>query len=447
LEYLRFGISDYGAETMLRDVHQVPAASYLEFSIDEPSLVREEIYWQPPAAGSSDLSFTEAAAELRRLFLRSVEWHLRSDVPVGAALSGGIDSSAIVMAMREIGGKSLDFSTFSYIAPGSSFNEQHHAEAVASAAGARIFKITATDEDLVNEMETLIDLQDEPFGSTSIYAQRRVFQTAAEEGITVMLDGQGTDEILAGYRHFFAARIASLLRSGKLLQAARLWRSTPSRTGYGATPAVWMHAAGLLLPPALRGPAMQISGQRSMPRWIDTAWFRERDADGVVPRQGSGRNTLIEQLQISLAETSLPALLRYEDRNSMASSVESRVPLLTTPLVEFVLSLPESYILSPEGVTKAVFRCALDGLVPNTILSRRDKIGFATPEADWLKSRQAWVAGILESDTAANIPAIRTEIMKKQWQDCLAGRSRFDFRFWRWINLILWAKIRNVHFE
>ncbi len=131
----------------------------------------------------------------------------------------------------------------------------------------------------------------------------------------------------------------------------------------------------------------------------------------------------------------------------MANSVESRVPVLTPPLVEFVLALPESYLLSPEGTTKAVFRRAMRGLVPETILSRRDKIGFATPEAAWLKSQHAWVTSILESDAAAQIPAIRPEIMKRDWQNFLQGRAQFDFRFWRWINLIRWAEIREIAFD
>ena len=104
-------------------------------------------------------------------------------------------------------------------------------------------------------------------------------------------------------------------------------------------------------------------------------------------------------------------------------------------------------VLSPEGTTKAVFRRAMRGLVPETILSRRDKIGFATPEAAWLKSQHAWVTSILESDAAAQIPAIRPEIMKRDWQNFLQGRSQFDFRFWRWINLIRWAEIREIAFD
>jgi len=447
LQYLRFGLTDHGSETLIRNIQQVPAASWLEFSVDDLTLTQQKTYWRLEAEPRHELSIDEAASELQRLFLQNIQWHLRSDVPVGAALSGGIDSASIVLAMRKRGGDALNLNTFTYIAPESEFDEQKYADLAGSAAGAKMSKTAATSQDLVQEIEALIRLQDEPFGSTSIYAQQRVFQASAAAGIKVMLDGQGADEILAGYRYFFAARTASLLRRGHWLQALRLLRSMPPFPGHAASPAVWMHAAGLLLPPGLRGTAMQFSGHGVMPRWLNAEWFRERTIADGIPRQARGPHYLNEQLQISLTETSLPALLRYEDRNSMANSVESRVPFLTTQLVEFVLSLPESYLLSPEGTTKAVFRRAMRGLVPETILSRRDKIGFATPEAAWLKSQHAWVTSILESDAAAQIPAIRPEIMKRDWQNFLQGRSQFDFRFWRWINLIRWAEIREIAFD
>jgi asparagine synthase (glutamine-hydrolysing) len=140
-------------------------------------------------------------------------------------------------------------------------------------------------------------------------------------------------------------------------------------------------------------------------------------------------------------------LLRFEDRNSMAFSVESRVPFLTPRLVDFVLSLPESYLLAEDGTSKAVFRRAMRGLVPDAVLDRRDKIGFATPEESWLVALRPWIRDVLASDAAARARPLRLDALRRSADALLDGRGRFDFRLWRWVNLIRWAQRFDVSFE
>ena len=139
--------------------------------------------------------------------------------------------------------------------------------------------------------------------------------------------------------------------------------------------------------------------------------------------------------------------MRYEDTNSMAYSIESRVPFLTMPLVQFVFSLPEEYLLDDRGTTKCIFREAMRGIVPQPILDRRDKIAFSTPEQAWLTTLRPWVEAILQSDAAHTIPAFSHQYVTAQWQAMLAGKSRFDWRFWRWMNLIRWAELYDVTFD
>ena len=140
-------------------------------------------------------------------------------------------------------------------------------------------------------------------------------------------------------------------------------------------------------------------------------------------------------------------LLRYEDRNSMAYSIESRVPFLTPQLARFVLSLPESYLIDRDGTTKAVFRRAMRGLVPDVILDRQDKIGFATPEQRWLRQLSPVVERILASDTAAAIPMLRLPVLRAEWQAMKSDPPGRDFRAWRWINLIEWVRRSGVVFS
>jgi len=131
----------------------------------------------------------------------------------------------------------------------------------------------------------------------------------------------------------------------------------------------------------------------------------------------------------------------------MAFSIESRVPFLTWELVSFALSLPEEFLIDDRGATKSVFRRAMRGITPDPILDRRDKIGFATPEHDWLRVLQPWVESVLGSAAAAGIPALDPVGVRRAWEDMLAGRAAFDWRFWRWINLIRWTELNAVRWD
>ena len=130
----------------------------------------------------------------------------------------------------------------------------------------------------------------------------------------------------------------------------------------------------------------------------------------------------------------------------MTHSVESRVPFLTPALVQFVLSLPEEYLIARDGTSKSVFRAAMRDVVPDPVLDRRDKVGFATPERNWLIQLRPWVVDILRDD-AGLPPVFDPEVVQQEWQSLVAGQARFDFRFWRWINLIVWARNFDISFE
>lgn len=445
-EYLRFGRTDHHDETLFAGIHQLPAAHYLEVSLDHPTDLRLVRYWQADLDSPLDLSFAEATEHVRGLFLNNVRLHLRSDVAVGAALSGGIDSSAIVGAMRQLE-PGLSLHAFSYVADDPALSEERWMKLAGSSAGAVLHRVQPTPDELVADLDRLIDLQDEPFASTSIYAQYRVFRLAREAGITVMLDGQGADEMLAGYRWYVAARLGTLLRRGRFLEAARFLRRATRLPGTGGMARVLLQALGLLVPSAFKATGMKLTGNGLTPRWLNAAWFRERGLEPQLAPRVGGANVLRGQLHRTLVETSLPMLLRYEDRNSMSQSIESRVPFLTVPLVDFVLRLPEEYLISRDGTSKSVFRQAMRGLVPDAVLDRRDKIGFVTPEQSWLATLRPWVDQTLRSEAVQRVPALKGEAVRDEWQAVLQGRRPFDFRVWRWLNLIRWAERFDVGFD
>jgi asparagine synthase (glutamine-hydrolysing) len=436
LLYLRHGLSDQGMDTLLSGINQLPGAHYMELALDKPGDASPVRYWKPRLS-ASELPFDEAALRLRELFLDSVRLHLRSDVPLGAALSGGIDSSAIVAAMRHID-PSLEIHTFSYIADDPSMSEEQWVDLAAAKAGAKVHKLHATPAELVDDVEGLISAQEEPFGSTSIYANHRVFRQAGQAGIKVMLDGQGADEFLGGYRYYLGAQLASLFRQHKYWDAMRLLRSASTLPGSGI---VWMLLSGAdyLIRKEWQGPFRALLAKEFTPRWVNAEWFRQCGSEvghtNYCPEQEVLRATLLR----TISETSLPHLLRYEDRNSMAFSIENRVPFLTVPLAEFILSLPERYIIALDGTSKAVFRRAMRGLVPDEILNRRDKIGFRTPERKWLSAVDHWVQGILGSEVAEGMPFLDLGAMRGEWSRIREGKQRFDNRIWRWMNVIRWS--------
>jgi asparagine synthase (glutamine-hydrolysing) len=441
LFYLRYGMTDFGSQTLLSCIQQLPAAHILEISLEGGSPGEPQRYWSPESDGDLDISFDEAAQHVRELFLRNVELHLRSDVPLGAALSGGIDSSSIVMAIRHLD-SNAEIHAFSFIAEDKAISEERWIDIVGHEARAHVHKVRATANELAADLDTMMHFHDEPFGGTSAYAQYQVFRAANAAGIKVMLDGQGADEILGGYRHYLGARLASLLRHGHWSQAAKFLQGFSHLEGFGKYQGLAC-CADYLLPPALQSVVRKLARKDAIPAWLNRIWFSERGVGPAFVNYTTVRDVLRESLSRSVSQT-LPCLLRYEDRNSMAFSVESRVPFLTPDLVCFLQGLPEEYIIAPDGTSKAVFRKAMRGIVPDVILDRRDKLGFVTPEDSWLKLLDGWVRATLDSDAAHHVPFLNLDIAQQEWESVRKGRSPFDFRIWRWVNLIRWTEDLGV---
>ena len=438
-EYLRLGFTDHGGETLIGEIQQLPAAHYLCLTLEKNAVPRPVRYWDIDLTVKSNLSFEEAANTVRDMFLKNIALHLRSDVPVGAALSGGIDSSAIVLTMRTVQGDSLDLRTFSFIADDPHTSEEKWVDMIGKKAGASVCKVRLTQEELLSDLDQLIYFQDEPFGGTSIYAQYRVMQLAKENGIKVLLDGQGADEMLGGYRPYLDARLASLLRQFLWLKAWRFLLSLRQYEDYGLK-TILMRAGSFFLPPALRRQGLKLVGMDLIPPWLKERWFRDREVTIAPSERIRNHDILRGELYRSLMQDKLIALLRHEDRNSMAFSIESRVPFLTPEFATFLSSLPEEYIIDPEGMSKSVFRRAMEGIVPREILARKDKIGFATPELFWLRHLSPWIESTLASDAAKRLVFLDIDAFQKRYRDVMWGRKPFDLVIWRYINFIVWVK-------
>lgn len=436
-EYLVSGAGDHTNGTMYSDISQFPAGHYARFSIDDLSGFAPQPYWELDIRQRSTDSFSEAVVKVRELFLESVSLHMRSDVKVGAALSGGIDSSAIVCAMRHLYPEQ-EIHTFSFIAENKAISEESWIDIVNSHVRSTSHKVKASEKDLISDLDDLIDTQGEPFGSTSIYAQYRVFQEAKKVGVTVMLDGQGADEMLAGYIFYQGSHLAGLLRRCKIFTAVRFFQGCLENTS-----STFKYLSQItvreLLPTKLATKIKRLFLPSKRVPWLSEAWMSDEQVsdDKVFKRISDWQNPLRAHLKSTLTELGLPNLLRYEDRDSMRWSIESRVPFLYVELVEYLYSLPDEYLLNSQGVSKHVFREAMRGIVPDVILDRKDKIGFATPERDWLLNLENWMeAKFLQAE---DMPFFNVPELRREWGRVVSGSIPFDFRCWRWINVISWA--------
>ena len=443
-DYLRFGLTDRGDRTLFQGVHHLPPGTWATINLDNPAKPQPEPYWQPSTDANADLSFDEAATELARLFRESIQLHLRADVPVGAALSGGIDSSAVVCAMREAEGQALDLHTFSFVSPGAPLDEEKWCDIVGGETHATMHKVTGFDSDLATLLDHMIDLQGEPFFSISAVAQNRVYGLVRNAGIKVTLDGQGADELLGGYTPFISARLAGLIRHLHVLRAARILRGVRPQLGtYG----VAARAARFLMPMGVQAVARQMTGESLVPAWMDGAWFKRHDVAAAPAHRPRAGDILRGELADSMSDKVLPALLRYQDRNSMSHSVESRVPFLTTALADFVYSLPEAYLVSDHGETKSVFRAAMRGLVPDVILDRKDKIGFTIPQERSPGDATQWMVQSLVDNGRRAAPAFGSKGLSRMLEAGQHGNAADMPSLWRCALLARWANRFDVSFD
>lgn len=437
-DYLVHGTYENTPETFFSEVTQLMPGHLLKINLTEIKKSIPKKWYIPKITERTDLNYKQAAEYLRESFLESVKLHLRSDVKIGAALSGGIDSSALVCAINHIDPK-LPINTFSFIADDYHVNEEKWIDLVNQHVGAKAHKVRITSNELLQDIDGLIQSQAEPFGSMSIYAQFRVYKLAKENGITVTLDGQGADEVLGGYIGFPGERIRSLLDCGQFKEAASFlfkWSKWPNRNLKMGLRAAFAEISTGVPHELMRS----LARMNETPIWIRNDIIKSMNITEKVKRFRSGPKAygrrVVAQMENMLTNHGLSALLRHGDRNSMNFSIESRVPFLTLEMVELMLSMPEDFLISPRGETKYLFRESMKGIIPDEVLFRKDKIGFEPPEKKWIMSIASQARIWLSEDM--QVPFINRELLLAQFDEVIAGRRQFTWQVWRWINFYRW---------
>jgi len=422
-DYLLHGLHDHQPQTAFAGIRALAAATWAVVDADG---VHEQTYWTPTLSSDAPAD----PAEFRARFERSVERRLVADVPAGTCLSGGIDSSSIVaMASRLLSEHVPDavslgdrLKTFSIVYDGDPIDEREYMDAVLAEVDAEPAFAEPTSERFVDELDRLVWHQDEPIVSTGPYAQWCVMRLAQPK-VTVLLNGQGGDELLAGYVPYQYVYLRELLRRRRLGAFAReAWESRDV-----LKPLVKRRLAdrrrALPIKPLLR-PALY---------------------DGLEPPKFQrSQDDLKRRLVADLQTFSLPSLLRYEDRNSMAFSMESRLPFLDQELVDWVLQLPSSAIVD-RGWSRAILRDGLRGVLTEKVRTRRWKVGFTTPETRWLRARRAAVQGLFRSPEFCARPYWDAVGLAAAFDRFCAGEVEPSQIFWRAINTEIWLRVFFDH--
>jgi len=444
-DFLFYGAQDHTAETMFEGVMQLRGGQSLLINLEHSSAATPRTWYVPPLDGSFNGSFEDASRAVRNKFFETVSLHLRSDVPLGFCLSGGMDSSALICtagALQRDSGQNLIGINCRY--PFSGLDEHGYAKDAANLSGAELLQLSPDFSGFLRKLEKITYFQDEPLNNASVFSQYSVFRTARERQLKVMIDGQGGDELLASYPQFFGPYLLGLL--GRLKIRTMLEEASHFRQDHGwGWPSTLRSLLMWFSPRVVFRMAKSLNSGASGCKWAQRD-FAMSDGLPMPPWQRPDRianqTTTRSMSMLMLQQLSLPMLLHWEDRNSMAHSVESRVPFLDHELVELILSLPDEFKIR-RGVTKRVLKSALRDIVPPSIAHRRDKMGFATPEEQWMRENSQDFADLIQSASSQFPEIFHPEGLSETWGAFVNGGTASPL-LWRIAMLSIWARTFSV---
>ena len=421
--YLVQRVHDHSKDTFFAGVEKLLPGELMQVGFDGGNglEIAKRRFWSLKFNHLNDRTIadeTSLVEEFGYLLEESVRLRLISDVPIGVCLSGGLDSSTISVLINQL--TNGPQKTFSAVFPGQRNDEREFINEVNKRTSAESLLVYPQSENLFTELEDLVRVQEEPFISSGPYAQYCVMREASKE-VKVLLDGQGGDELLAGYDPYFFVYLKQLLREKRLpvflreLLAIRYLLFKFGRLRLGRWEA--FVSTSLLHPE-----------------------FYSRECCSSAIYCAPSRNNLKQRLYDDIFKYSLPALLRYEDKNSSAFSLESRVPFLDPNLVEFIFSLPTDLIIK-DGVNKYILRQAMKNLLPPKIYNRRWKVGFTTPEDVWFKRESGKILEIFQSQSFTNRPYWRADKVVAAFNRFLQIDKGDSMLFWRFLNTEIWLRI------
>ena len=448
--YLRYRIHDDQRETFFDDIYRLLPGEMLivqisrfakqaKFKIRKYTSLKEELVELPSHSGErkrhqnrfwTSQNDTESIRKFKEKLIEAIRLRLISEVPVGTCLSGGLDSSTVVSVVnkllkekvREAESVGKIQNTFSAVFPGGSNDEERYVDKLKTQmSNVKIHKVYPKPEEFFKEMEDFIRTQEEPTISTGPYAQYKVMQEA-HKYVTVLLDGQGADEMLAGYLPYYFVYLRQLIKRKKYLKLIReIKGSLDIISGY--TMNRFIGVVGL---------------RRSvlMDDLLNKNFIKKFSKERFESTEDDLKKRLIEDI----FSNSLQSLLRYEDKNAMRFSIEGRVPFLDFNLLRFLFSLPDEAIIK-DGWNKNILREAIKDLTPNQIRLRRNKIGFTTPEYEWFIRMKNKIYSIFLSESFAKRKYFNQQEVLNAFQKFIDGKNDDTMLFWRLMNVEMWMRV------
>lgn len=435
IEYLSFGTTSTPWTNLFSDIEDFPPGHNMIFYLDSRAFEMQRYYKLEDA-------YTERIAEAKQnpfeafetAFQQSIEMHLRADVEIGSCLSGGLDSSAIVAFSAPLM-QGQKFQTFTAAYQNKDIDESDYARLVADQFSNVDPHFTyPTADQFLRDIDKLIYYQDLPIGSTSIFAQWNVMSAARKNNIKVLLDGQGADEILGGYYNFAGIYVLEALRKGQFAKAIREYRALKKNFTPNMKSAL-ARAFYYFLPERTQ---RKLRAKERLGMHFVGEEFKSSLANIDIPKRG-GKN--YRQHSLLSTDFGMYELLRYEDRNSMAYSIESRVPFLDHRLVELSIALKNDHKLH-KGWTKYILRKTIENKLPEKVVWRKDKKGFVTPQQEW---KNEVFPTILEYIKDAEIPSIlnKSYILELCQKDISSNAHLSEF--WRMYSVLKWIEHFKVN--
>jgi asparagine synthase (glutamine-hydrolysing) len=427
-DYLVIGFEDHTRETFFKNVYQLKGGEYAILDLNKRTFEKKRYY---DLQGINKLACKESDYYLRfkELFTDSVKLRLRSDVPVGSCLSGGLDSSAIVSVIATLWkeGRLPFFNTFTACWDDKKIDERKYAEAIVESSGVSGNYIYPTSEDLTKDLASLIWHQEEPFGGLSIFAQWSVMKAAHNKGVTVLLDGQGGDEVFLGYERYYAWVLLDLIRQSKVKLFIHELMMGANNSKLSQSEIILFYFY------------FNFNQIRALRLYQRAKNFMKKDfmklyniSDRLNTFKKIGTTADLQKLEIQ--DVQLPHLLKYADRNSMAFSIETRLPILDYRLVEFALSIPAEFAIR-NGWTKNVMREGLKGIIPENIRKRKNKVGFEAPQASLLRVILPQLLAKLQKGTMLE------KYFNMDWlMDRIKNNDLNNITMWKALCLDLWSR-------
>lgn len=424
---LQMGWVVYQDETYFEKVKALPEACNLLYRNGK---VKIERYWDLQPLSKDQRTYQEKTIEFRERLIDSLRLHMRSDVEVGACLSGGIDSSSITSIVGHLY-PDVDFRTFTiYYAGENAVDERPFVKSILQKyPHIRNVDYSPQKEALRECFHRMCYHIDVPTNWSSDISQYYVMELAGRHKMKVLLDGQGSDEFLGGYMHSFYRLIGNELRQGHLATATRLFRDHRTNQEFGMKKSADVWAKSMMSAVFTEQQLYSMEYRHFHP-------YLHRDPDRNAPFRLAERfpDKLDNFLYNLIFQTLLPSLLHFEDRNSMAFSIESRVPFLDHRLVEFGFRLKSEDRIR-NGVTKSILRDSMRGILPDEILNRSDKKGFTTPGAHWLRTDMHF---LLEQDFSS-LDFLDQRLLRKLIKEFEGGNDKLAQLLWRVGGLGYWT--------